>query len=517
MTPTLVVLLFGIATLVLLGAVSVAVLALRNERRVRARLDTAERELFAHEEAMTRLAELTLPRITEAVAQQVEPVVTAEVPALLQGSPFARKLAGIAVTHAEDLHRIRHDTATAVDRVAEERAVLRVEAAEAAARAQVAADARAATSSAVRAFGTTVVSLGADVGQVVSNALRENRNDEVYAVLSRIDHTVQQMIRQAQSYVIVSGGLPGRRWPQQTVTEVIGGATSRVRDYLRVRAGHCDQVIVSRAVEPLVHTVATLLDNALRYSPPSSFVDISFQQGHHGVTLIIDDAGVRMSQEQMEEARQVLSGERVVDINSLGPSPRVGFPGVAALARRYGFAAYVDGPNIYGGTRAMVFIPTALLVSAADLRRPELEQPEPDAPELAAEPAAVAAPEPAVAASSVVAPAEPVAAPAVVAAHAATAPEPTAAPPPPTAALPGPETTGRHRPPVDAPDHADTEDYARTSGGLPKRRRRVVTPLDERADTGQLPGRPELAAAWHTGSRHGRAAAEHSTEGQDIR
>ncbi len=489
MTPTLAVLLFGIATLVLLGAVSVAVLALRNERRVRARLDVAERELFAHEEAMTRLVELTLPRISDAVSRDVEPVVTAEVPAPLQGSPFAQKLARIAAAHAEDLYRLRHDTAADVERAAEERAVARIEEAENAARAQVAAAARAATSSAVRAFGTTVVSLGADVGQVVSNALRENRNDEVYAVLSRIDHTVQQMIRQAQSYVIVSGGLPGRRWPQQTVTEVIGGATSRVRDYLRVRTGSCDQVIVSRAVEPLVHTVATLLDNALRYSPPSSFVDISFQEGHHGVTLIIDDAGVRMSQEQMEEARQVLSGERVVDINSLGPSPRVGFPGVAALARRYGFAAYVDGPNIYGGTRAMVFIPAALLVSAAELRRPELEQPEPGAPEPAApEPVT---PEPA-------------------------APEP--APEPVAVALPEPETTGRHRPPAEAPA-AETSigDYARTTGGLPKRRRRGVTPLDERTDTAENPGRPELAAAWHSGSRLGRAAAEQSTEGQNIR
>ncbi|WP_280347280.1 ATP-binding protein [Nocardia neocaledoniensis] len=488
MTPTLAVLLFGIATLVLLGAVSVAVLALRNERRVRARLDVAERELFAHEEAMTRLVELTLPRISDAVRRDLEPVVTAEVPAPLQGSPFAQKLARIAAAHAEDLHRLRHDTAADVEQAAEERTVALIEAAETAARAQVAADARAATSSAVRAFGTTVVSLGADVGQVVSNALRENRNDEVYAVLSRIDHTVQQMIRQAQSYVIVSGGLPGRRWPQQTVTEVVGGATSRVRDYLRVRAGSCDQVIVSRAVEPLVHTVATLLDNALRYSPPSSFVDISFQEGHHGVTLIIDDAGVRMSQEQMEEARQVLSGERVVDINSLGPSPRVGFPGVAALARRYGFAAYVDGPNIYGGTRAMVFIPAALLVSAAELRRPELEQPAPSAPEPAqAEPAApVAPPEP--------------------------APEPVAL------SLPEPETTGRHRPPAEAPAaETSTEDYARTTGGLPKRRRRGVTPLDERTDTAENPGRPELAAAWHSGSRLGRAAAEQSTEGQDIR
>ncbi|MGY0498578.1 sensor histidine kinase [Nocardia sp. FBN12] len=411
MTPTLAVFLFSTATVVLIGAVAVAVQALRNERRIRGHLAVAERELHAKDLAMEQMS----------------------------------------LANAEDLRAREHEALVAVQ-AAEERTAAQLEAAQETTRAQVSADARAATSNAVRAFGTTVVSLGADVGQVVSNALRENRNDEVYATLTRIDHTVQQMIRQAQAYVIVSGGLPGRRWPQQTVGDVVGGATGRVRDYLRVRTGHCEQVVISRAVEPLVHTVATLLDNALRYSPPSSFVDISYQQGHHGVTVIIDDAGVRMSREQMEEARQVLSGERVIDINALGPSPRVGFPGVAALARRYGFAAYVDGPNIYGGTRAMVFVPAALLVTATEVHHPK---------------------------------------------H-AEVPEPVAPQPVPEAAAPEPEAV----------------EHERTTGGLPKRTRRAITPADAPADTGGL-ARPELAAAWHSGSRHGRAAAARSTKGHD--
>ena len=77
-------------------------------------------------------------------------------------------------------------------------------------------------------------------------------------------------------------------------------------------------------------------------------------------------AGVRVAgdAEQMEEARQVLANERPIDIHQLGPSPRVGFPGIAALARRYGFTVYIDGPNVYGGMRAMVYIPEALLVTA---------------------------------------------------------------------------------------------------------------------------------------------------------
>ncbi len=373
------------------------------------------------------------------------------VPAGLENSRFAQRLQEIADGYAEDLKRVRADTGSSAVADADNRLRQAVEQAEAAARAEMESSSREATAAAVRSFGTSVVSLGADVSQVVSAALREHRDNEVYETLTRIDHNVQQMIRQAQAYVVVCGGLPGRRWPQQQLTDVVGGATGRVRDYLRVRTGQLDRVVVSRAVEPLVHTLATLLDNALRYSPPTSYVDISFQEGHHGVTLIIDDAGVRMNAEQMEDARQILSGERTVDVHELGPSPRVGFPGIAALARRYGFAVYLDGPNAYGGMRAMVFIPESLLLVQRD----------------------------------------PVAEPIVA------APEPVVEAPAPVALV----ESG----PVNLT----------TSNGLPKRRRHAVS-VEAESPTPELAlARPDIAAAWHSGSKSGRAAASDQTEEMD--
>ncbi|MEV0335119.1 sensor histidine kinase [Nocardia sp. NPDC050717] len=452
MNSGIAVLLLVIGAPLLLLALAVTILAMRNERQQRRRADAAIRERLACENALIQLAHTTLPAITEAVRRHDVPAVAVDVPVELRDSRYAETLQHIATGHAEDLRTVTEETRVMVERYGEQRRLAEVQAADEAARAEVAATSRAATSAAVRSFGTSVVSLGTDLGQVVSAALREHRDDAIYETLTRIDHTVQQMIRQAQSYVIVSGGLPGRRWPQQSLTDVAGGATGRVREFLRVRSGQSERVVISRAVEPLVHTLATLLDNALRYSPPSSFVEVGFQEGHHGVTVIIDDAGMRMSPEQLEDARQVLSGERAVDIHDLGPAPKVGFPGIAALARRYGFSVHVDGPNIFGGMRAMVYVPSALLVSGAAPRLPE--------PELTA-PAHVPVPVPV--------PAEN-------------------------------ETPG-------------AEIHEITSGGLPKRRRRPVAP-----DRSGVPGesgqpRPELAAAWHSGSRSGRAAAERTTEG----
>jgi hypothetical protein len=134
--------------------------------------------------------------------------------------------------------------------------------------------------------------------------------------------------------------------------------------------------VVGQAVEPAVHAVATLLDNAARYSPPGSFVDVTFQEGHHGVTIIVDDAGVGMNSEQLDSARRILSGQEPVDLHRFGPHPKIGFPTVAALSRRYGFQASIDGSSSpFGGTRAALFIPEALL--AAEVRLDQGDAPEP--------------------------------------------------------------------------------------------------------------------------------------------
>ncbi|MFI6364924.1 ATP-binding protein [Nocardia sp. NPDC050630] len=457
----------------LIIAVAAALYVAQYAKQQKIRADALNRANRAQEETLEHFAGQTLPAMTEAVRRFEAPVSAIEVPTGQENSRFVQCLQWISERYADDLRLVQSEAHEQAAREAEEKAQQAIKATEESTRAEIESASRAATSAAVRSFGTSVVSLGADVSQVVSAALREHRDDEVYATLTRIDHTVQQMLRQAQSYVIVCGGLPGRRWPAQSLTDVVGGAIGRVRDYLRVRANQLDRIVISRAVEPLVHTLATLLDNALRYSPPTSYVDVTFQEGHHGVTVIIDDAGVRMNAEQMEEARQVLANERPIDIHQLGPSPRVGFPGIAALARRYGFTVYIDGPNVYGGMRAMVYIPEALLVTAVTNAEPAV-------------PAVTPAPEPV---------------------------PTTAAEDKPFELSPVPVLAGVGEQPAENEEFAVHEI---TSGGLPKRRRRAVSSVPAQTGTESEAGqaRPEIASAWQMGSKSGReAAASDNSEG----
>jgi hypothetical protein len=334
------------AAAALVGVAAFAFFWVRSALRLRAQVAGLEEACAARDGAVARLVALGLPTAADLLCDSEAAAPAFAVARALEGTPFAENADILAERCTNGMRALHAEVAEAVR--------LRVE-----------EQAHETTEAAVRSFAETVVSLGANLSKVVTQGLREHRGHDVFETLTLIDHTVQQMIRQAQSYVVVCGGLPGRRWPAQSMTDVLRGAMGRIQDYRRIRPRELNRQVIGQAVEPAVHAVATLLDNAARYSPPGSFVDVSFQEGHHGVTIIIDDAGVRMNSEQLDSARRILSGQEPVDLHRLGPHPKIGFPTVAALSRRYGFQASIDGSSPFGGTRAALFVPEVLLADSA--------------------------------------------------------------------------------------------------------------------------------------------------------
>jgi signal transduction histidine kinase len=347
------------AAAVLVGVAAFAFFWVRSALRLRAQVTGLQEACAARDDAVARLVALGLPTPADILNDSEAAAPAFTVPRGLDGTPFAANAGILAERCTNGMRALQAEVAEAVR--------LRVE-----------EQAHETTESAVRSFAETVVSLGANLSKVVTQGLREHRGHDVFETLTLIDHTVQQMIRQAQSYVVVCGGLPGRRWPAQSVTDVLRGAMGRIQDYRRIRPRELNRQVIGQAVEPAVHAVATLLDNAARYSPPGSFVDVTFQEGHHGVTIIIDDAGVRMNSEQLDSARRILSGQEPVDLHRFGPHPKIGFPTVAALSRRYGFQASIDGSSPFGGTRAALFIPEVLLADAVTTSPLSTSEPEPD-------------------------------------------------------------------------------------------------------------------------------------------
>ncbi|MGW2702311.1 ATP-binding protein [Streptomyces sp. NPDC001340] len=301
-------------------------------------------QVVARDQALHRLVAQGLGSVASSVQMPQAAATEFDVSDCLADSGFVNDLRMLGERYVADLQRVQTETAVSTRR-------------------QVEDEAREAARAAVKSFATAMVSVGIDVSSEIAQALRQHHDSAVFTTLTRIDHGVQQMLHQAQSYVVLGGGLLGQRWPASTLTEVVGAAQGAIRDYTRVQPYTSDWAVISRMVGPVRLILSHLLDNAARYSPPQTYVEVSTQPGHHGVTLLIDDAGKRMSDEQLERARQILEGRRQVDILAMEAYPKVGFPVIALLARRYGIEVVLSSPNRYGGMRASVFIPEALLTS----------------------------------------------------------------------------------------------------------------------------------------------------------
>ncbi|MGW0843773.1 ATP-binding protein [Streptomyces sp. NPDC002787] len=236
--------------------------------------------------------------------------------------------------------------------------------------------------------------------QQVSISEMQDRHDDpdVLRDLLEVDHTNAQFGRRAQAIAVLCGSWPGRQRATSPLVEVVRGATSRIRDYRRVRVhGQVDLAVESRAVEPVVLALAELLDNAARHSQPNTTVEVNVQHVHNGACVIVDDAGVGMDGRAVERATRLLGGRGEVDVTRLDDPPQFGFAVIGMLARRYGFTVSVDTRSPYGGVRAVAFLPTALLT--------HLEPAAPEEPRIAPTPLPDTAPAtaagPAVAGSTV--------------------------------------------------------------------------------------------------------------------
>ncbi|MFE3327022.1 ATP-binding protein [Streptomyces sp. NPDC059176] len=257
--------------------------------------------------------------------------------------------------------------------------------AEAVENAQARADrsAKAALKSSMRA----IQALASEQQVAISEMQDRHDHPDVLQDLLEVDHANAQFGRRAQAIAVLCGSWPGRQRAASALVEVVRGATSRIRDYRRIRIrGTVDVAVESRAVEPVVLAVAELLDNAARHSQPNTQVEVGIQAVHNGACIVIDDAGVGMDGQALEKASTLLSGRRTVDVTRLEDPPQFGFAVIGVLAQRYGFSVSVDTHSPYGGVRAVVFLPSVLLT------RPDASDGLPTAPPAAARGASGAAP-----------------------------------------------------------------------------------------------------------------------------
>jgi hypothetical protein len=102
------------------------------------------------------------------------------------------------------------------------------------------------------------------------------------------------------------------------------------------------------------------VENAAQFSPPHTKVRISGEPVGNGYALEIEDRGLGMGKEVLAEANRRLEESEALD---LFDSDRLGLFVVSRLASRREIKVHL-GTSPYGGTTAVVLLPTSLLQNA---------------------------------------------------------------------------------------------------------------------------------------------------------
>ncbi|MEU0836168.1 ATP-binding protein [Streptomyces sp. NPDC005969] len=180
--------------------------------------------------------------------------------------------------------------------------------------------------------------------------------------LFRLDHLTTRMRRHAESLIILSGAAPGRAWRLPVpLTNVVRAAVSEIEHYARVEVRQLpDAAVKGTAVADLTHLLAELVENAAQFSPPHTKVRITGEPVGNGYALEIEDRGLGMGNELLREANRRIEQTEALD---LFDSDRLGLFVVSRLSVRHHIKVKLR-TSPYGGTTAVVLLPTALLQDA---------------------------------------------------------------------------------------------------------------------------------------------------------
>lgn len=192
---------------------------------------------------------------------------------------------------------------------------------------------------------------------------RRHEDPEVLQGLFDLDHLTARLRRYEENLVILAGGQPQRRWRKPVpLLDVLRSAQGEVQDYRRILLdveGH--PWLSERAVGPVAHVLAELMENAATFSRPPAPVEVRAAMVGRGLVVEIEDRGLGMDPQQYDEANRLMSRPPRTDVLARADDIRLGFHVVARLAAHTGLKIEFR-PSAFGGTRVVVLVPAELVI-----------------------------------------------------------------------------------------------------------------------------------------------------------
>ncbi|MET7464161.1 nitrate- and nitrite sensing domain-containing protein [Nonomuraea sp. NPDC005501] len=192
---------------------------------------------------------------------------------------------------------------------------------------------------------------------------RRHEDPEVLEGLFDLDYLTARLRRYEENLVILGGGQPQRRWRKPVrLLDVLRAAQGEVQDYRRISIDVAGEPwVAERAVGPLVHVLAELMENATAFSKPPTPVEVRAALVSRGLAVEIEDRGLGMEPEQYAAANDLMQSPPQLDVMTHADDVRLGLYVVARLSAGLGLQVELR-PSAFGGTRVIVLLPESLVV-----------------------------------------------------------------------------------------------------------------------------------------------------------
>lgn len=217
-------------------------------------------------------------------------------------------------------------------------------------------------------FALRVLAAAYQMSSQLAAAESEEENPDRLEKLYRIDHANARIRRQAENLQVLAGHKVEDAGRQvTTLLDVVRAAASAIEHYPRVQIGSMAELaVVEFAADDVIRILTELLDNATRFSPPSSNVRVSAHITELGSVLMrVEDSGVGLGPARLAALNAMFELDHPAMLDG-NPGSHIGLLVVQRLAMAHRIRVRLAGRHP-GGATATVLIPDALICEVPPL------------------------------------------------------------------------------------------------------------------------------------------------------
>jgi signal transduction histidine kinase len=198
------------------------------------------------------------------------------------------------------------------------------------------------------------------LAQMMQSAGQRERDPDQRSEFSAMEHLVIRMRRNSENLLVLAGFEAVRRWSGSvSLEELVQAARSEIEQHSRVDLDIAAGILAGgQAATDVVHLLAELIENAAKFSPRDTRVQVTgYEVASGGVLVEIRDSGVGVAADRLEEMNRRLDDPPEADVSV---SRHMGLFAVSHLAARHGVRVRLCASPSGGGLTALVWLPDTI-------------------------------------------------------------------------------------------------------------------------------------------------------------